>query len=133
MEFLGQDQIECGLKEDRHLRAIDRCGRAVVPAAAAARDAFGGQLLDPGGEGIIGWHIREGASRSGWGVTRAVLGDQQEDGHLLAGDGGIGTVVAPAAAARDAFSRELLDPLAEHVVSRDIVEDGASGIGWGVG
>jgi hypothetical protein len=45
--------------EDRHLSARHRVGGAIVPAAAARRDAAAAQLLDRAGKEIAGRHIQK--------------------------------------------------------------------------
>src|SRR4029077_13893203 len=46
-------------QKDRHLVTADRILRAVGAGAAAARDAAGGEVLDPVGEGGGAGHIGE--------------------------------------------------------------------------
>ena len=48
---------------------------------------------------------------------------EQEDGHLGARDGGVGTVVVAAAAGRDAFGGELFDPVGEGRGAGNVGED----------
>lgn len=99
---LWQRQIESSLDKDSHLRAGDGFVGAVIPAAAPAGDAFSGELFDPGGEAGDA-HIGE-ITAGGWrGVSGAMFGSEQEDGHLRAGDGFVGAVISAAAPAGDAF------------------------------
>ena len=47
-------QAEGFHQEDGHLRAVDRVIRAISVCAAAAGNALGGQLLNPGGCPVSG-------------------------------------------------------------------------------
>ena len=60
--------------------------------------------------------------QAGGTYARAVLGLQQEDRHLGAGDRVVGAVVAAAAAARDSKGCELFDPRREGIACGDVAE-----------
>ena len=93
---------------------------------AAAGDALGVELLDPGGGEVP--HVHVGEDRSGRrrrNVIGAVLGLQEKDGHLRPGHRGIGAVVVVVASARHAVGGEGLD-LAEVDVRRRNVDEGRS-------
>ena len=62
-----------------------------------------------------------------------MLRTQEEDGHLVAGDGRGRTVVPVTAAAGDALGGQLFDPRGGPEVGGDIREDGARGGGRCVG
>src|SRR5260370_334931 len=78
------------------------------------RDAVGGER----GGGDVGEDARAGRRR----VEGIVLGLQEKDGHLGAGDGAAGAVVAAAAAARDAVVEEVLDEGIELLRRRHVRE-----------
>src|SRR5215472_14446938 len=118
-------QAERLREEDRHLRARVRAVRAVERrrGLATAGDRFGVELFDPIGEQARAWHVSENP-RAGWRrVAWAVLGLQQKRRHLGSSDRIARTVIAAAAARRDPFGRELLDPVREEARARDVRED----------
>src|SRR5262245_48643604 len=80
----GSGQIERIHQKRRHLATGDVVERTVVLAAEAARrDVLRGELLDPVGIRRRTGHVVEVAVAGRWHVARAVLGLQQEHGHLL--------------------------------------------------
>ena len=108
-----------GLEEENcHLGPRHGAAGAVVTAAAAAGDGFRVELLDPvdgkGGRGRA-CDVVENARAGGRRVGGAVLGLQQEDGHLGAGHRIVAAVVAAAASRGDAVSEDLLDVGVEDV------------------
>ena len=60
---------------------------------------------------------------------RQIKCPDEEDRHLSAGDGVVGTVVAAAASGSDAISHQLLDESCCKGISGDIVEAGADSHG----
>ena len=127
------DQVEGALQEDRHLRAGHGVGGAVVAAAAAAGDAFRSQLFDPcRAEGADG-DVTEDAGFRGRDMAAVILGAQEEDRHLGAGDRVVGTVVPASAPAGDTLLGKLFDPCRSEGVGWDICKDRAGGGGRRVG
>src|SRR5262249_10716239 len=96
----GLGQRERLRQKRRHLAPRDGVGGAVEQGArgAASGDLLGVELLDPIGEETRAVDVPENPGARGRCIGRAVLGLEQEGGHLLAGDGASRTVV-PAAAA----------------------------------
>ena len=84
-------------------------------------------FLDPVGEAgpRRARDVVEDAGADGRDVGGALDGFEEEDGHLLAGDGVPGQIVRTAAAAGDLERRELLDPGVERSArARHVGEDG---------
>ena len=122
-----------GLEEkDRHLGSRHGIAGAVVAGAAAVGDGLAVELLDPvdgkGGRGRA-FDVREDARAGGRRVGGAVLGLQQEDGHLCAGDRVVAAVVAGSASGRDAVAVHLLDVGVEDVGLRHVEEVGEEASG----
>src|SRR5206468_3011828 len=113
--------------EHRHLPARVVVARAVVSAAATARDLLGRELLDPVRE--LGWtgDIAENAGAVRRRVGRTVLGLQEEHRHLVAADGTRRAIVAAAAAAGDSLRRERFDPVGERRRTRHVGEGSNAG------
>ena len=90
----GLWKVEIPHEEDRHLITRDGTGRAVLQRAgyASSCDTFTVKLLDPICGPVIAGNISENARGGGRRVGAAVAGAQQEDGHLVTGDGHIGAV-----------------------------------------
>src|SRR5215213_8437458 len=93
-------QIEGFHQKHCHLSASDRTFRAKFASSTAGRDAFHHQLLDPGSRPVIRSHIAKTGTVSDRRRTVAgsILGAQQENCHLSAGDRAFGTVLPTAAA-----------------------------------
>ena len=96
-------------QEGRHLRPRHGVVGAVVPTAASAGDAFEVELLDPVGEEARARDVGEEARAGRGDECRAVLGLQQEDGHLRPRHRAIRAVNAGAAAGRDSVVEDVLD------------------------
>src|SRR5262245_59242475 len=94
-----QYRIERAQHEDRHLLARDGAARTVGgPRSASACDAPPEQLLYEAAERAAGRHVGEDRRAAGRRqVARALLRDQDELRHLLAGGGVSGAVVRAAA------------------------------------
>jgi hypothetical protein len=93
-------------EKNGHLGAIDRRVRAVVPAAAASRDALVPESFDPVGERTGTWNVEEGTRTDRRDVRGTVLGLQKEYGDLVATDGVVPAVVTSAAPRRDSASKD---------------------------
>ena len=112
-------------QEDRHLAPRVGQRRAVVPAAASRRDPVAGELLDPFGKWRARRNVAEDPDRRRRAVAAAVFGPQQEHRHLAAGDRVVRAVHLHAAARRNPFRREPLDPVGCKRRDGHIVEDGS--------
>src|SRR5262252_3664824 len=86
------------LQKHGHLAAGARCRGTVVAAAAASRDALGGELLDPVGVRRRARDVVEDPLARGRHVVGAVLGLQQQDRGVLAGERALRAEEAAAAA-----------------------------------
>ena len=91
--------------QDRHTGAGDGVIGTEFAVAAARGDAFDGQLLDPRSSPIRSWYIDKAgaATHGGRGVSRPVLGAQEEDGHFSIGGFAFRAVQIGTASAGDAF------------------------------
>src|SRR5215468_10684914 len=123
----GQGPLEAQSKsldqEDCQLTPVDRVDRAVVSGAAAGGDAFGSELVDPvdvrtAGARLVGEQSGRTCGRC---VGAAVLGLQEEHGHLPPIHGSARTIVSCTATARDAFGGELVDPVDEWTAGAGLV------------
>src|SRR6266508_3288421 len=127
IHVLSSRQVKSSNEEDSHLRTSDRTFGAIVAIATAASNALSCQLLDPSRSPIAGGNIAKHTYGSRRSVGRTMLGTQQEDSHLSAGNRIIRTILTCCATSRNTIGGQLFDPCSRPVGGRHVYEENASG------